>query len=50
MTLATAQGFGYRVAHGRMLRGWALAMQGDAATGVSTAGGRSDFKSIGPKL
>ena len=35
MALATAQGFGHRVAHGRILRGWALAMQGDAATGVA---------------
>ena len=35
MALATAQGFEHRVAHGRLLRGWALAMQGDAATGVA---------------
>jgi adenylate cyclase len=35
IALATAQSFGHRVAHGRMLRGWALAMQGDAATGVA---------------
>ena len=35
MALATAQGFEHRVAQGRMLRGWALAMQGDAATGVA---------------
>jgi len=35
MALATAQGFEHRVAHGRMLRGWALAMQEDAATGVA---------------
>jgi adenylate cyclase len=33
--LATAQGFGHRVLHGRILRGWALAMQGDAPTGVA---------------
>ena len=35
MALATAQGFEHRVAQGRMLRGWALAMQGDAATGMA---------------
>ena len=35
MALATAQGFGHRVAQGRLLLGWALAMQGDAATGVA---------------
>ena len=35
MALATAQGLVHRVAHGRILRGWALAMQGDAATGVA---------------
>jgi hypothetical protein len=34
MALATAQGFEHRVAQGRMLRGWALAMPGDAATGL----------------
>jgi predicted ATPase len=35
MALAIAQGFEHRVAHGRLLRGWALAMQGDTATGVA---------------
>jgi predicted ATPase/DNA-binding winged helix-turn-helix (wHTH) protein/tRNA A37 threonylcarbamoyladenosine biosynthesis protein TsaE len=35
MTLADTQGFGLRLEQGRMLRGWALAMQGDAATGVA---------------
>jgi predicted ATPase len=35
MTFATAQGLGHRVEEGRILRGWALAMQGDAATGVA---------------
>ena len=35
MTLATAQGFRHRVAYGRTLRGWALAMQGDAGTGLA---------------
>jgi predicted ATPase len=34
MAFATAQGLVHRVEQGRMLRGWALAMQGDAATGV----------------
>jgi predicted ATPase/DNA-binding winged helix-turn-helix (wHTH) protein len=35
MTLADTQGFELRLEQGRMLRGWALAMQGDAATGVA---------------
>jgi len=35
MVLAAAQGLGHRIEHGRILRGWALAMQGDAATGVA---------------
>jgi predicted ATPase len=35
MALAMAQGFAHRVAHGRLLRGWALAMQGDVATSVA---------------
>jgi predicted ATPase len=35
IALATAQGFGHRVAQGRIMLGWALAMQGDAATGVA---------------
>ena len=30
-----AQRLAHRVAHGRLLRGWALAMQGDAAAGVA---------------
>jgi predicted ATPase len=34
MALATAHGLVHRVEQGRILRGWALAMQGDAATGV----------------
>ena len=33
MALADAQGFALRLEQGRMLRGWALAMQGDAARG-----------------
>jgi predicted ATPase len=35
MTFAAAQGLAYRVAQGRFLRGWAQAMQGDAAAGVA---------------
>jgi predicted ATPase len=35
IVLATAQGLAHRVAQGRILQGWALAMQGDGATGVA---------------
>jgi predicted ATPase len=35
IALATAHGLAHRVAQGQILRGWALAMQGDAATGVA---------------
>ena len=35
LALALAQGLEHRVAQGRLLRGWALAMQGDAATGIA---------------
>jgi predicted ATPase/DNA-binding winged helix-turn-helix (wHTH) protein len=35
MAFATAQGLAHRVVHGRLLLGWALAMQGDAAAGVA---------------
>jgi predicted ATPase len=35
MTLAQVQGLEYRVETGRVLRGWALAMQGDTSTGVA---------------
>jgi predicted ATPase len=35
MALATVQGFGHRLAQGRILQGWALAMQGDATAGVA---------------
>ena len=35
MAFATAQGLAHRVVHGRLLLGWALAMQGDAAAGVT---------------
>ena len=51
MALATAQGFEHRVAQGRILRGWALAMQGDAATGVAhIQQGLGVVQSIGQKL
>jgi predicted ATPase len=35
MTFAATHDFGHRVELGRILRGWALAMQGDAAAGVA---------------
>jgi adenylate cyclase len=35
MALAATQGFGHRIAQGRILAGWALAMQGQAAAGVA---------------
>jgi predicted ATPase/DNA-binding winged helix-turn-helix (wHTH) protein len=51
IALATAQGFGHRVAQGRLLRGWALAVQGDAATGVAhLQQGLAAVQSIGQKL
>ena len=51
MALATAQGFAHRVAQGRIMRGWALAMQGDAATGVAhIQQGLAAVQSIGQKL
>jgi tetratricopeptide (TPR) repeat protein len=51
MALAAAQGFEHRVAQGRMLRGWALAMQGDAATGVAhIQQGLGAMQSIGQQL
>ena len=51
MALATVQGFEHRVAQGRMLRGWALAMQGDAATGMAhIQQGMAAVQTIGQKL
>jgi predicted ATPase len=51
MALATAQGFEHRVAQGRIMRGWALAMQGDAATGVAhIQQGLEVVQRIGQKL
>jgi len=51
IALATAQGFEHRVAQGRMMRGWALAMQGDAAAGVMhIQQGLEVVQNIGQKL
>src|SRR4029453_16797101 len=51
IALATAQGFEHRVAQGRIMRGWALAMQGDAATGVAhIQQGLKVVQRIGQKL
>jgi predicted ATPase/DNA-binding winged helix-turn-helix (wHTH) protein len=51
LALATAQGFEHRMAQGRMMRGWALAMQSDAATGVAhIQQGWGVVQSIGQKL
>jgi predicted ATPase len=35
LAFATAQGLAHRVEQGRILRGWAVAMQGEAAAGVA---------------
>jgi predicted ATPase len=35
IAVAAEQGLVHRIGHGRLLRGWALAMQGDAAAGVA---------------
>jgi predicted ATPase len=51
IALATAQGFEHRVAQGRIMRGWALAMQGGAATGVAhIQQGLEAVQRIGQKL
>jgi predicted ATPase len=51
IALATGQGFEHRVAQGRMMLGWALAMQGDAATGVAEIQqGVEAVQAIGQKL
>ena len=50
MTLADAQGFALRLEQGRMLRGWALAMQGDAAVGVAhIRQGLAASQGVGPE-
>jgi predicted ATPase len=51
LALATAQGFAHRIAQGRILWGWALAMQGDADTGVvHIQQGLRAMQGIGQKL
>jgi len=51
IVLATAQGFKHRAAQGRIMRGWALAMQGDTATGMAhIQQGLGAVQSIGQKL
>jgi predicted ATPase len=51
MAFATAQDLGHRVAHGRILWGWALAMQGDATTGVTLhRQGLAVQEVVGPKV
>jgi predicted ATPase len=51
IAIAAEQGFGLRVEQGRILRGWALAMQGGAANGVAQIRqGLADHQAIGPKL
>ena len=50
MTLADTQGFALRLEQGRMLRGWALAMQGDAAAGVADIRqGLAASQGVGPE-
>jgi predicted ATPase/DNA-binding winged helix-turn-helix (wHTH) protein len=50
MTLADTQGFELRLEQGRMLRGWALAMQGDAAAGVAhIRQGLAASQGVGPE-
>jgi predicted ATPase len=51
LAFATAQGLGHRVAHGRILGGWALAMQGEAAAGVTQIRqGLAVQDVVGPKM
>jgi len=50
MTLADAQGFELRLEQGRMLRGWALALQGDADAGVAhIRQGLAASQGVGPE-
>jgi predicted ATPase len=50
MTLADTQGFALRLEQGRMLQGWTLAMQGDAAAGVAyIRQGLAASQGIGPE-
>ena len=51
IAFATAQGLGHRIVHGRILGGWALAMQGDAAAGVTQLHqGLAVQDVVGPKV
>ena len=51
MALAEAQGFALRLEQGRMLRGWALAMRGDVATGVAhIRQGLAASQGVGPEI
>jgi predicted ATPase len=51
IALATTQGLAHRVAQGWILQGWALAMQGDAATGVAQiAQGWEAVQQLGQQL
>jgi predicted ATPase/DNA-binding winged helix-turn-helix (wHTH) protein len=51
MTLATAEGAGLRVEQGRLLWGWARAMQGDAIAGVAhIRQGWTAHHGMGPQL
>jgi predicted ATPase len=51
IALAARNGFLLRVEQGRMLQGWALAMQGDAAAGIAhLRQGLAATQDVGPKL
>jgi predicted ATPase len=50
ITLADTQGFALRLEQGRMLRGWALALQGDADAGVAhIRQGLAASQGVGPE-
>jgi predicted ATPase len=51
MAFASAHGLGHRIAHGRILGGWALAMQGDVTTGLTQLRqGLAVQAVVGPKM
>jgi predicted ATPase len=51
MALAGKQGFAHRVELGRILWGWAMALQGDAAAGVThIRQGLADSQGLGPEV